>query len=121
MTRIDHDRNNNFVCKFSLQNNFTHWVKYTSGNYTINLQGLIVDEDLDLVYLVGDVDRNTFYQAQVYQQGTYFPELGNSNVLILSYRTSDGILQWAQVLGEASYEDHFVSASVYAGIFNRFR
>ncbi len=73
-----------------------------------------------MVFLLGTINKNTFLRSQVYSEGTYYSDSNQTNILIISYSFSEGIIQYTRLLGDPVYNDFYVQASVIGGIFYYF-
>lgn len=112
---LDFFTQNSFICRFNTQYNFTIWTKYSNGNFIHLAKEIQIHYDLDMVYLFGTINKNTYLRSQVYPEGQYYPDSNQTNILIISYSYSEGIVQYTRLLGDPILDDYYVQSSILGG------
>jgi hypothetical protein len=114
---IAYQTNNTFLVNFDTQLNFTRWVKYTDGNFNVNPRSLLYNPDQDLVVMLAENDKNTYYRSQIYPKGQFYADSQQTNILIMCHNGREGVLKWTNLIGDPVQNDTLAAATIYQGIF----
>lgn len=66
------------------------------------VRGIHADPDNDMIYLAVEINKNKYHNRTVYDAGSD-PGFDNSNVAIIAYSWTHGVMQWTSVIGNPEY------------------
>lgn len=81
----------------------------------MDIQKLIYYPDQEVVLMIAEYDKNTFFRSNVYAKGEYYPDSLQNNILIINYGSEEGNIIWTRLIGDGRYNDQFVGATIYDG------
>lgn len=112
---LDLNVNQTFVMRFNERTNMTEWLKYQPTRFAARVTGIHVLPFIDMVYVIGEVDNNTYFGSVANTRSNIFNK--NRCVFIRGHQIFGGALSWTQNFGHYKGGNYYIGHSNYEGYF----
>lgn len=111
---------NYFYAKFNTQYNLTETlVESHDPDVSEHLVDVKVDLTNDIIYVVLDINTNSYMGVSIYGPGDEATE-NNPNIALIAYNLNNAVVRWVKIFGDLKHADYYVGLADNRIILNSY-